>query len=48
MLKALLEFPTEHFWANGIREHVIGKDPIEARAIYDTIYHSSFYTAAAA
>lgn len=43
VLKALLEFPTEHFWANGIREHVIGKDPIEARAIYDTIYHSSFY-----
>ena len=33
MLKALLEF-TEHL-ANGIREHVIGKDPIEGRAIYD-------------
>ena len=43
VLKALIDFPTEHFWANGIREHVIGKDPIEARAIYDTIYHSSFY-----
>lgn len=43
VLKALLDLPTEHFWANGIREHVIGKDPIEARAIYDNIYHSSFY-----
>ena len=43
VLKAIVDFPTEHFWANGIREHVIGKDPIEARAIYDTIYHSSFY-----
>ena len=42
VLKAIVDFPTEHFWANGIREHVIGKDPIEARAIYDTIYHSSF------
>lgn len=43
VLKTLIDFPTEHFWANGIKEHVIGKDPIEARAIYDTIYHSSFY-----
>lgn len=43
VLKAIVDFPTEHFWSNGIREHVIGKDPIEARAIYDTIYHSSFY-----
>ena len=43
VLKQLIEFPSEHFWANGITEHVIGKDPIEALAIYDAIYHSSFY-----
>ena len=43
VLKELIEFPSEHFWANGITEHVIGKDPIETLAIYDAIYHSSFY-----
>ena len=41
--KAMIDMPTVHFWSQGIKEHVVGRDPIEARAIYDTIYHSSFY-----
>ncbi len=43
VVKEMIDFPSEHFWSNGIKEHVIGKDPIEALAIYDRIYHSSFY-----
>ena len=43
VLKEMIDFPGEHFWSNGIKDHVIGKDPIEALAIYDRIYHSSFY-----
>ncbi|MBN3562314.1 mandelate racemase/muconate lactonizing enzyme family protein [Aliamphritea spongicola] len=41
--KAMIDMPTVHFWSQGIKEHVIGREPVEARAIYDAIYHSSFY-----
>ena len=43
VLKEMIEYQTVHLWTHGIKEHVIGKDPIEALAIYDEIYHSSFY-----
>ena len=43
LLKEMIEYQTVHLWTHGIKEHVIGKDPIEALAIYDEIYHSSFY-----
>jgi len=39
----MMGMPTVHFWSQGINEHVVGREPIEARAIYDAIYHSSFY-----
>lgn len=43
VLKKMIEHPSEHFWSTGIKEHVIGRDPIEALAIYDSIYHASSY-----
>ena len=41
--KASIDQETIHFWSHGVREHVIGADPIEALAIYDSIIHNSFY-----
>ena len=41
--KAMVEQETIHFWSQGIRDLVVGADPIEARALYDRVYHASFY-----
>ena len=35
--------PTVNFWSKGIRDLLIGEDPLEAVALYDRVYHSSFY-----
>jgi len=43
VLKQFFEMPSEHFWSTGIREHSIGREPIEALAIYDNICHASAY-----
>lgn len=43
VVKAMIEQETIHFWSQGIRDIVVGADPIEARALYDRVYHASFY-----
>ena len=43
VVKAMVEQETIHFWSQGIRDLVVGADPIEARALYDRVYHASFY-----
>ena len=47
VLKALLEFPTEHFWANGIREHVIGKTRLRPGDLRRSTTRASITAAAA-
>jgi len=43
VVKAMIEQETIHFWSQGIRDLIVGADPIEARALYDRVYHASFY-----
>lgn len=43
VVKAMVDQETIHFWSQGIGDVLIGADPIEARALYDRIYHGSFY-----
>jgi len=41
--KAMIDMPTVNFWSKGINDLLIGEDPLEAVALYDRVYHSSFY-----
>lgn len=41
--KAMIDMPTINFWSKGITDTLIGEDPLEAVALYDRVYHSSFY-----
>jgi len=43
VIQAMVEQETIHFWSQGITDLLIGADPVEARALYDRIYHGSFY-----
>lgn len=43
VVKAMVEQETIHFWSQGITDLLIGADPLEARALYDRVYHGSFY-----
>ncbi len=43
VVKAMVDQETIHFWSQGIGDLLVGADPIEARALYDRIYHGSFY-----
>ena len=43
VIHAMVEQETIHFWSQGITDLLIGADPVEARALYDRIYHRSFY-----
>jgi L-rhamnonate dehydratase len=43
VIKAMVEQETIHFWSQGIADVLVGEDPIEARALYDVVYHGSFY-----
>jgi len=43
VIKAMVEQETIHFWSQGIGDLLVGADPVEARALYDRIYHGSFY-----
>ena len=39
----MIDQRTIHFWSQGIKDVVVGADPIEAAALYDRAYHGSFY-----
>ena len=41
--KAMIDMPTVNFWSKGINDLLIGEDPLEAVALYDRVYHASFY-----
>lgn len=43
VIKAMVDQETIHFWSQGIGDLLVGADPVEARAIYDRVYHGSFY-----
>lgn len=43
VIKAMVDQETIHFWSQGIRDIVVGADPLEARALFDRVYHASFY-----
>ena len=41
--RAMIDQPTINFWSQGIKDLLIGADPLEAKALYDKVYHKSFY-----
>jgi len=43
VVKAMIDQETIHFWSQGIKDVVVGADPVEAAALYDRAYHGSFY-----
>ena len=43
VIKSMVDTPTIHFWSQGIKDVLLGQDPLETVALYDKIYHSSFY-----
>ncbi len=43
VIKAMIDQETIHFWSQGIRDVLVGEDPLEARALFDRVYHGSFY-----
>jgi L-alanine-DL-glutamate epimerase-like enolase superfamily enzyme len=43
VIKAMIDQQTVHFWSQGIRDLIVGEDPLEARALFDRVYHGSFY-----
>jgi L-rhamnonate dehydratase len=43
VVKAMVDQETIHFWSQGISDVVVGEDPLEARALFDRVYHASFY-----
>ncbi len=43
VIKAMIDQETIHFWSQGIGDVLVGADPIEARALFDRVYHGSFY-----
>jgi L-rhamnonate dehydratase len=42
-LKALMEMPPLHDWSQGVRELLIGADPLETKALWDRLYDGTFY-----
>lgn len=43
VIKEMVNTRTIHFWSQGIKDILLGADPIETVALYDRIYHGSFY-----
>ena len=43
VIKSMVDQETIHFWSQGIADIVVGADPLEARALFDRVYHGSFY-----
>jgi L-alanine-DL-glutamate epimerase-like enolase superfamily enzyme len=41
--RAMVDQVTINFWSQGIGAQLIGSDPLEAKALYDRVYHRSFY-----
>ena len=41
--RAMVDQSTINFWSQGIKAQLIGADPLEAKALYDKVYHRSFY-----
>lgn len=42
-VKAYIEHPTLHVWSQNLRDVLIGRDPFELAALYDTLYESTIY-----
>jgi L-rhamnonate dehydratase len=45
VMAALLETPTAHIWSIGIRDLLIGQDPLQVEALWDKIYQGTIYHA---
>lgn len=43
VIKAMIDTETIHFWSQGIKDVIVGQDPLEAKALFDRVYHGSFY-----
>lgn len=39
----LVTMATEHIWARGFREMLLGRDPVERTALWDALYHGCIY-----
>lgn len=42
-IAALLETPSAHIWSQGIRDLLLGEDPLEVERLWDKIYEGTIY-----
>jgi len=42
-IAALLETPSAHIWSRGIRDLLIGEDPLEVERLWDKVYEGTIY-----
>lgn len=41
VVRAIIEAPSSHTWAMGLKECIIGQDPLETQALWDRMYRST-------
>lgn len=44
IIKAIIEAPTSMLWAKGIKELLIGEDPLEPRRLWHKVYEGTIYS----
>ncbi len=42
-IAALLQTPTAHIWSMGIRDLLIGENPLEVERLWDKVYEGTIY-----
>ena len=48
VIRAIIEAPSSHTHARGLKEVVVGEDPLEIEALWDRMYDATITTAVAA
>ena len=43
IVKAIVEAPTSHAWSAGLRELLVGEDPLDVERLWDKMYNGSIY-----
>ena len=43
VIAALLETPSAHIWSRGIRDLLLGENPLEVERLWDKVYEGTIY-----
>ncbi len=43
IVKAVVEAPTSHSWSKGLRELLLGEDPLDVERLWEKMYRGSIY-----